>query len=428
MPQYITVVLNKEKYAIPMENVKEIIKYTDIVKVPGSNDHVIGIINLRNKTIPIINLKRKFKIDSKISEDSKILILTKLGNNLGVIVDDTSEILSVDDNDAESVDNLNFSKIVKKGERLYKVINVENLFEGNIKQYEKKEIEEEELNHGNYIQILKFKLGNEIMAIPVENVQEIVKKPEIYSIPDMPEFVKGVTSLRGEIIQIIDLNALFKKKDVVLKELIIVKINGIKFGLHVEEVRNIVTVEKEDLNELAITSKNSKVVGVLNIDGEIITLLNLEKIFDELGIEIRDKKIVEQEDEKSIDETKLFLLFKLNEEDYAIEIEKVREVTKLENKTTRDVVNIRGEIIPLIDLNEKFNKIKSKSENIIIVKKKEKDTGLIVDEVEEIKRVSINNIEAVPEEILGKSNNKEYLKNIIRINEKLILLIDVDKL
>ena len=428
MPQYITVVLNKEKYAIPMENVKEIIKYTDIVKVPGSNDHVIGIINLRNKTIPIINLKRKFKIDSKISEDSKILILTKLGNNLGVIVDDTSEILNVDDNDAESVDNLNFSKIVKKGERLYKVINVENLFEGNIKQYEKKEIEEEELNHGNYIQILKFKLGNEIMAIPVENVQEIVKKPEIYSIPDMPEFVKGVTSLRGEIIQIIDLNALFKKKDVVLKELIIVKINGIKFGLHVEEVRNIVTVEKEDLNELAITSKNSKVVGVLNIDGEIITLLNLEKIFDELGIEIRDKKIVEQEDEKSIDETKLFLLFKLNEEDYAIEIEKVREVTKLENKTTRDVVNIRGEIIPLIDLNEKFNKIKSKSENIIIVKKKEKDTGLIVDEVEEIKRVSINNIEAVPEEILGKSNNKEYLKNIIRINEKLILLIDVDKL
>ncbi|SHF24696.1 Chemotaxis signal transduction protein [Marinitoga hydrogenitolerans DSM 16785] len=430
MPQYISVILNKEKYAIPMINVQEVVKYENIVKVPGSDNYIIGVINLRNKTIPIMNLKDKLNLRKDISKDSKIVILTKKGSNLGIIVDDTSEIIDVGEKDVEKINNNNFSTVIRKNEHLYKVIEIDNLFEGDFKDYTKeildKHIKDE---HEELIQILKFKLGNEIMAIPVENVQEIVKKPLIYSIPDMPNFVKGVMTLRGEIIQIIDLNALFKKNNLNLKELIIIKINGIKFGLHVEEVKNITSVEINAINKLPVTSKNSKVIGVINLNSEIITLLDLEKIFDELGIEI--EKIVLDENEKgeeTIDESKLFLIFKLIDEDYAIEIEKVREVTVLENEKVKDVVNIRGEVIPLIDLNEKFNNKNTNSKNIVIIKGKEKDFGLIVDEVEEITRINKSKIEKVPDEVISDTSTGEYLKNIINQDSNLIFIINAEKL
>ncbi|KLO21159.1 chemotaxis protein CheW [Marinitoga sp. 1155] len=430
MPQYISIILDKEKYAIPMINVQEVVKYENIVKVPGSDNYIIGVINLRNKTIPIMNIKDKLSLGNTILSDSKIVILTKKGSNLGIIVDDTSEIIDVEDQEIEKINNDKFSTVIRKNEHLYKVIEIDNLFEGNLKDYTKEITREDtKKEYENLLQILKFKLGNEIMAIPVENVQEIVKKPMIYSVPDMPNFVKGVMTLRGEIIQIIDLNALFKKDKLDLKELIIIKINGIKFGLHVEEVKNITSVEIGSINKLPVTSKNSKITGVINLNGEIITLLNLEKIFDELGIEI--EKIVLDENEKNeetIDESKLFLIFKLIDEDYAIEIEKVREVTVLENENVKDVVNIRGEVISLIDLSEKFNNKNTNSKNIIIVKGKEKDFGLIVDEVKEIIRVNKSKIEKVPDEVISDTSAGEYLKNIINQNSNLTFIIDTEKL
>ncbi|NUV00218.1 hypothetical protein XO12_09005 [Marinitoga sp. 1154] len=430
MPQYISIILDKEKYAIPMINVQEVVKYENIVKVPGSDNYIIGVINLRNKTIPIMNLKDKLNLGNTILSDSKIVILTKKGSNLGIIVDDTSEIIDVEDQEIEKINNDKFSTVIRKNEHLYKVIEIDRLFEGDFKDYKKETLDKHiKYKHEELIQILKFKLGNEIMAIPVENVQEIVKKPMIYSVPDMPNFVKGVMTLRGEIIQIIDLNALFKKDKLDLKELIIIKINGIKFGLHVEEVKNITSVEIGSINKLPVTSKNSKITGVINLNGEIITLLNLEKIFDELGIEIEKIVLDENEkDEETIDESKLFLIFKLIDEDYAIEIEKVREVTVLENGNINDVVNIRGEIIPLINLNEKFNNKNTNSKNIIIIRGKEKDFGLIVDEVKEITRINKSKIEKVPDEVISDTSAGEYLKNIINQNSNLTFIIDTEKL
>nr|WP_280996296.1 chemotaxis protein CheW [Marinitoga okinawensis] len=431
MLQYITIVLNKDKYAIQMENVQEIIKYENIVKIPGTDNYIIGIINLRDKTIPIMNIKSKMNIGNNIAPDSKIVILTHNGILMGIIVDDTAEMLHIDDE--SNIENIKeseyFSSVIKKRDLLYKVINIDKLFEGSKKIYvNNNTTEPEELINENLVQILKFKLGNEIMAIPVENVKEIVKNPEIYSIPDMPDFVKGVTSLRGEIIQIIDLNKLFQKDNLNLRELIIIEIYGIKFGLHVEEVRNIVNVSIDEINKLPITNKNSKVMGVINLDSEIVSLLDLEKVFGELGIEI-SKNIEDKTGEtRSLHEdSKLFLRFKLLEEYYAIEIEKIREITTLEKDNVEDVVNIRGEIIPLIDLKEKFYYNKNNSKNVVIVKGKEKDFGMIVDKVEEIMNVLNHEIESVPEEILENASNTKYLKNIINRKDDLIFVIDVDK-
>ncbi|WP_240739578.1 chemotaxis protein CheW [Marinitoga lauensis] len=71
--------------------------------------------------------------------------------------------------------------------------------------------------------------------------------------------------------------------------------------------------------------------------------------------------------------------------------------------------------------------MKNNSRNIVIAKGKEKDFGMVVDEVEEIMRVLNHEIESVPEEISRNTINGKYLKNIINKKDDLIFVIDVDK-
>src|SRR3954467_1394979 len=58
--KYLTFALGNEEYGVPVLKVREIIKVMDITQVPQVPDYVLGVINLRGKVIPVIDLRRKF--------------------------------------------------------------------------------------------------------------------------------------------------------------------------------------------------------------------------------------------------------------------------------------------------------------------------------------------------------------------------------
>ena len=131
-----------------------------------------------------------------------------------------------------------------------------------------------------------------------------------------------------------------------------------------------------------------------------------------------------------------YVIFKLIDEYYGLDIENVISVEKMQEFTrvpnapsyVRGVINLRGEVIPVIDLREKLGlKLKSTDENtrIIIVSENEINLGIIVDsssEVLEIQRSLIDKPLASEE----KSNN--YLKGIGKVDGRLIIIIDLEKL
>jgi len=91
-------------------------------------------------------------------------------------------------------------------------------------------------------------------------------------------------------------------------------------------------------------------------------------------------------------------------------------------------MNLRGKIIPIVDVNEKIGvtstETDSSKQRILVADVNDTLTGLLVDEVNEVQRLSLNEIEALPD---GSFEDGAYIKGIANIKDRLIVLLDVSK-
>lgn len=82
------------EYGVPITKVQEIIPMANPTKLPQVPDFVEGIINLRGKIIPIIDLKKRFGMNaSEVSSESRSVVVDVDGQTVGIIVDEVSEVL-----------------------------------------------------------------------------------------------------------------------------------------------------------------------------------------------------------------------------------------------------------------------------------------------------------------------------------------------
>lgn len=94
--QAVVFLLNNSYYGVPILQVQEIVKMTDITKLPDTPDFVEGIVNLRGQIVPILDLRKRFSLPKvTIDENWKILILKSDGIHFGVMVDQISQVEKV---------------------------------------------------------------------------------------------------------------------------------------------------------------------------------------------------------------------------------------------------------------------------------------------------------------------------------------------
>ena len=105
--QLVTFRLGDELYGVDIMSVKEIVKIQPIRPIPNAPYYMVGILNLRGDIIPIIDLHRRFHIDfsngaEELDElDSGFIILNIDGNQIGLIIDRVSRVVSIDVNDIQ---------------------------------------------------------------------------------------------------------------------------------------------------------------------------------------------------------------------------------------------------------------------------------------------------------------------------------------
>ena len=98
--KYLTFILGDEEYGLPVLKVREIIKVMDITQVPQVPDHVRGVINLRGKVIPVIDLRRKFGLPADGYTERTCIVVAEVDMApakvmMGIIVDSVSEVLNI---------------------------------------------------------------------------------------------------------------------------------------------------------------------------------------------------------------------------------------------------------------------------------------------------------------------------------------------
>jgi purine-binding chemotaxis protein CheW len=91
--QLVSFNLGNEEYAVDILKVQEINRMVDITTIPNAPGYVEGVINLRGKVIPVINLRKKFGFDLKEMDSHSRIIVVDVGKTVGLIVDSVSEVL-----------------------------------------------------------------------------------------------------------------------------------------------------------------------------------------------------------------------------------------------------------------------------------------------------------------------------------------------
>lgn len=132
-----------------------------------------------------------------------------------------------------------------------------------------------------------------------------------------------------------------------------------------------------------------------------------------------------------------YLTFSLGKESYGIEIKYVTEIIGIQTITevpelpeyVKGIINLRGKIIPVIDMRLRFKKEPIDYNDrtcVIVVDINEISVGLIVDSVSEVLTIGDENINDPPQ--LNKGSSNRYIKNIGKVGESVKLLLDCEKL
>jgi len=114
--KYMTFKLAEENYGLEILKVREIIGLMDITRVPRTQEFIRGVINLRGKVIPVVDLRLKFGMPAAEATDQTVIIVVQcqVGDRLltmGLLVDQVLEVLSIDGGNIEATPNLGDSSI-----------------------------------------------------------------------------------------------------------------------------------------------------------------------------------------------------------------------------------------------------------------------------------------------------------------------------
>jgi purine-binding chemotaxis protein CheW len=129
--QLVVFSLGSEEYALPIGTVHEIIRFTEPRAVASEMPWIRGVIGLRGKIIPIFDLAARMGLEPTGGEPGKIVIVSSPGGQVGVMVDDVDEVLTVEAEQLEDVPTANrdsIEAIAKIDDRLVVLLNADGLF------------------------------------------------------------------------------------------------------------------------------------------------------------------------------------------------------------------------------------------------------------------------------------------------------------
>ena len=134
------------------------------------------------------------------------------------------------------------------------------------------------------LQVVGFRIGRETFGLPISMVREIIRVPDITSVPNAPHYIEGVINLRGRIIPIVDLRKRFGDKSAEANKknrIVVVEMQNRAIGLIVNaasEVLRIPPAEIEAPHNVFQEGEMDYITGVGKLNGRLVILLDLNRI------------------------------------------------------------------------------------------------------------------------------------------------------
>ncbi len=285
--------------------------------------------------------------------------------------------------------------------------------------------------------ILKFKVNGKLFGIDGEIVDKILEVPPITPIPLSDKRVLGVCVLFGKIVNVLDAGLLLGLEGVNLKSkesrIITLNLRDNIDAICVDEVVVISDVEEDKYEQ---NKDDGAIVGFLKDDDGLVQIIDPFKLFEGIGVlEFTPIGIstigLEEGNEKSegvLDETKKYLLFRISDEEFGVDIDIIKEIVFLPDDVipiagsdAMGMMKLRDRVLSLVDLREKlgFDAIGfTPKTRCLIAEDRNREVGLVVDEVMEVKDIPISLIEKVTEEF-----QSDFVEGIFKEDDKVISIL-----
>jgi purine-binding chemotaxis protein CheW len=131
--QLVVFTLGNEEYALPIQQVQEIIRYSEPRAVASTEPSIRGVISLRGRILPVFDLGVRLGVHAEPAQDQKIVIVETGSGTAGVIVDEVEEVLTVDADQLDEVPGAGsdaIAAIARIDDRLVVLLTPDRLFAG----------------------------------------------------------------------------------------------------------------------------------------------------------------------------------------------------------------------------------------------------------------------------------------------------------
>lgn len=136
---------------------------------------------------------------------------------------------------------------------------------------------------------LSFKLGNELFAVSVKKVLEVIQNQELTEVPETPDFILGVINFRGEIVPVADTRCKFKLPPLQVKEKYVIIIMELQFndetiliGTTADTVKDVIEIASDEIKTVPSMGSHINpefISGMVHLNDKFIMILDVDKVF-----------------------------------------------------------------------------------------------------------------------------------------------------
>jgi purine-binding chemotaxis protein CheW len=444
--QALTVFVAGERLAIPANDVAEVIRNPAVTRIPLSPPGLLGVANLRGTVIPVVSLASLLGRDSAEISSRRVVVVGE-GQPIGLTVGDVASL--------ERSDRL------KSGKNPVRFLDVAALMSEHFGALSKPAIR----GTGTVTQASKvgpssttptdsffsFGIAGQEFALPLESVHEVLGLPNIVAaMPRTDDAMLGAITLRNRLLPLISLATLLGLDGAgSAAKIVVASIGGVRVGLVVDSLNAIVRASRDQIDPVPLVltrgRQEAHIQAICRIEGgrRLMSILSTDHLLEE-GLTERLAAQGGNEDELMADrvghsETEQFVVFQLADECYGLPIASVVEVVAPPEKLTKlpkapkfvdGVMNLRGQVVPVIDQRRRFEVVSSSSPRkarIIVVRVGQGLAGFVVDGVSEVLRVNADQLRASPELTSKQSGVIDRIANL-ELDGRMVLLVDPEEL
>lgn len=467
---YGTYFIGEDEFAFHIREMQEVVNYPEKVdRLPLMPDYVEGVFTLRNRIVPLVNLRRILKIDAEsgVDKTSTYVGIIKINGQLvGVELDRTGDVLNLNEDDLAKVENKKGTAIISGlanldgGRRIIRVVGASRILEMEdmpvLSQQENEQFHDQHFGSsiggiGIGETAISFSSDGSEFAIPVEGILEVLEKPKLENTHVSYDNCLGILNLRGMLISVIDFRSAMGSASHtdIEKGMVLVVIAGNSYcGFLVDNVTDVFDFHESQIMPVPGLKDNKrkgclrgvvaagKQRNVFLIDSkalcsedDILESIEASSVPDALGSKGgREHRGLNRNDGfEGEDELKVYITFKLGKV-LAAEITEVDEIIAFPKDLMeppgydgyiKGMLNLRGSIIPIVDMRryygmEDYKNLKDAS--VLVVEHQSSRYGLVVDSVEDSVDVYRSQTTVIPK-VMNDSSNTEFKGDVSRILE-----------